>query len=167
MPVTGSDLLNRPLRNKWTVYKTLQTQTRFQSKQPETQLYTSHTDLVEMLKKYPLVFLKPINGTGGRGILRVERLKRASTSFRKGTITRDYSPAKGWGQLAQKPAAVMESGDGRYIVQQGIMIKLQSGRVHDYRMLVQKNSRRAMGAHGMRRPSRSTWKHHLQLAWRR
>ena len=134
--------LNRPLRNKWTVYKTLQTQPKFNSKQPETRLYTSHSDLVEMLKKYPLVFLKPINGTGGRGILRVERLKSGEYLIQGREQTRAIIPPQKVGANSLKSRLqTWNLGDGRYIVQQGIMIKLQSGRVHDYRMLVQKNSR--------------------------
>ena len=42
-----------------------------------------------------------------------------------------------WAQLSAKLQSW--NAKGRYIVQQGISLKLHNGRVHDYRMLVQKN----------------------------
>ncbi|WP_083436661.1 YheC/YheD family protein [Paenibacillus sp. P22] len=134
--------LNRPLRNKWTIYKTLQSQPRFQNKQPQTVLYASHRDLADMLKKHPLVFLKPINGTGGRGILRIERLAGGMYSIQGRDQSRKIiRPQKVGAGGLQSRLSSWSLGGGRYIVQQGIQLKLPSGRVHDYRMLVQKNGR--------------------------
>lgn len=65
--------LNRPLRNKWTVHQTFSQKSRFRQHMPETLLYQSSADLHRMLKFSPVVYVKPINGTGGRGILRIER----------------------------------------------------------------------------------------------
>ncbi len=134
--------LNRPLRNKWTIYKTLQSQPRFQNKQPQTLMYASHRDLTDMLKKHPLVFLKPINGTGGRGILRIERLAGSMYSIQGRDQSRKIiRPQKVGANGLQNRLKSWSLGGGRYIVQQGIQLKLPSGRVHDYRMLVQKNGR--------------------------
>ncbi len=143
--------LNRPMRNKWTVYKTLNGDSRFRPYLPETRIMESSRDVSEMISKYPLLYIKPINGTGGRGILRVERQpgskSRSSRSGRTWLIQgRDHSrriinPEKvtlpvmqrklsGWG---------MKVKGTRYLIQRGIQLKLPNGRVHDYRMLVQKN----------------------------
>ncbi|OXM15262.1 YheC/YheD family protein [Paenibacillus herberti] len=134
--------LNKPLRNKWTVYKTLSSQSRFQNKQPFTMLYTGHKDLSEMLSRYPLVFLKPINGTGGRGILRIE-LQKDDTYLIQGRdqTRRIIQPQQVGATALKKKLSSWNLEGGKYIVQQGIMIKLPNGRVHDYRLLVQKNSR--------------------------
>ncbi|MNL43231.1 hypothetical protein D3C87_1657360 [compost metagenome] len=48
---------------------------------PETLLYQSSADLQRMLKFSPVVYVKPINGTGGRGILRIERLKEGKSLY--------------------------------------------------------------------------------------
>ncbi|SDT27479.1 Glutathione synthase/RimK-type ligase, ATP-grasp superfamily [Paenibacillaceae bacterium GAS479] len=134
--------LNKPLRNKWTVYKTLSSQKRFQNKQPFTMLYTGHKDLNEMLSRYPLVFLKPINGTGGRGILRIERQKDDSYLIQgRDQMRRIIQPQQVGAAALKKKLSSWNLERGKYIVQQGIMIKLSNGRVHDYRLLVQKNSR--------------------------
>ena len=65
--------LNRPLRNKWTIHQTLLQKANFREHLPETALFQDMSDVNRMLKVSSLVYLKPINGTGGRGILRIER----------------------------------------------------------------------------------------------
>lgn len=133
--------LNRPLRNKWLIHQVLYELPHVQSYLPKTKLYSSIKDVQQMIKSFPLLYLKPINGTGGRGILRVEKL--SNNSFSVYVQGRDHqrriiTPQKmNWTQLAAKLHSW--NAKGRYIIQQGISIKLNNGRVHDYRMLVQKN----------------------------
>lgn len=133
--------LNRPLRNKWTVHQTFSQKSRFQPHLPETVLYQSSADLHRMLKFSSVVYVKPINGTGGRGILRIERQREGKSLFdiqgrrqsreiiapRKVSLSRLESIVRQW------------CLGGRFLVQQGIPVRLPSGRFHDYRMLVQKN----------------------------
>ncbi|RAP75490.1 YheC/YheD family protein [Paenibacillus montanisoli] len=132
--------LNRVLRNKWTVYRTMRKEVDFIPHLPMTQMYENSSDLTEMLRKYPLVYLKPINGTGGRGILRIEKqqdgyfLIQGRDQDRRIIRPQRASIAGVHGRLAS-----WNLKDNRYIVQQGIQLKLPNGRVHDYRMLVQKN----------------------------
>ncbi|MFC5647620.1 YheC/YheD family protein [Paenibacillus solisilvae] len=132
--------LNRVLRNKWTVYKLMRKDERFRPHLPLTRMYESPTDLTEMIRKYPLVYLKPVNGTGGRGILRIEKQQngtyliqgrdqsRKIISPQRVPLSGLHGRLEGWNLKAN-----------RYLVQQGIQLKLPNGRVHDYRMLVQKN----------------------------
>lgn len=133
--------LNRPLRNKWTIHQVLSGVASIKPHLPSTRLYRSIQDLQSMLRTNSLIYLKPINGTGGRGILRIERsLSSPSTVFVQGRDhqRRIIQPQKlTLNQLATKLAA-WRAVD-RYLVQQGISLKLSNGRVHDYRMLVQKN----------------------------
>jgi hypothetical protein len=94
-----------------------------------------------MLKERPILYLKPINGTGGRGILRIQRLR--STGGVVYAEGRDHQrqvirPQKmTFTQLASRLSSW--KANDRYLIQQGIALKLPSGRVHDYRILVQKN----------------------------
>ena len=133
--------LNRPLRNKWTIHQTFSQKSRFRHHMPETVLYHSTSDLLRMLKHNPVVYIKPANGTGGRGILRVEKLKNAQGMFdiqgrrqdrriitpRKVTLARLTSIVRQW------------CIGGSFLIQQGIPLRLPGGRFHDYRLLVQKN----------------------------
>ncbi|MNZ78197.1 Endospore coat-associated protein YheD [compost metagenome] len=93
-----------------------------------------------MLRKYPLIYLKPINGTGGRGILRIEKQKDGLLHIRGRDLSRRIIRPR---QMTQSSLDsflhTWNLNSRRYIVQQGIQLKLNNGRVHDYRMLVQKN----------------------------
>ncbi|MBR2563326.1 MAG: YheC/YheD family protein [Paenibacillus sp.] len=133
--------LNRPLRNKWTIHQTLSEKAAFRQHLPETVLYRDMSDVNRMLKASPLVYLKPINGTGGRGILRVERSnKEASTVLVQGRDQkrRIITPRKV--HLSRLGSLLQHwNMKDKYLVQKGIQLQLPNGRVHDYRMLVQKN----------------------------
>ncbi|MBM6382390.1 MULTISPECIES: YheC/YheD family endospore coat-associated protein [Paenibacillus] len=133
--------LNRPLRNKWTIHQTLSAKSAFREHLPETVLFQDMSDVNRMLKASSLIYLKPINGTGGRGILRIERIsseanmvlvqgrdqKRRIITPRKVHLSRLGSLLQHWNMK------------DKYLVQEGIQLQLPNGRVHDYRMLVQKN----------------------------
>ncbi|MHA0857784.1 YheC/YheD family endospore coat-associated protein [Paenibacillus sp. CMAA1364] len=133
--------LNRPLRNKWTIHEVLSKKESIRSHLPETKLVNDLTDVQQMLKRQSVIYLKPINGTGGRGILRIERLKDSHHQY--------YIQGRNQQRKIIAPQKVHSATLGsilktwnmnsRYIVQQGIPISLPNGRVHDYRMLVQKN----------------------------
>lgn len=133
--------LNRPLRNKWTVHQTFSQKGRFRPHLPETLLYQSSSDLHRMLKISPVVYIKPINGTGGRGILRIERLKEPRGRYGiqgRQQNRRIIRPKRV--SLSELESAVRRwCAGGRFLIQQGIPLRLPGGRFHDYRMLVQKN----------------------------
>ncbi|MFC3798396.1 YheC/YheD family protein [Cohnella sp. GCM10012308] len=132
--------LNRPLRNKWTVHRTLGKVAAFEPHLPATRFYDSPEDVQAMLRKHSLVYVKPINGTGGRGILRVERMKDGTYAVQGRDHGRHIVTPRRVSR--EQLASVLRSWDkhgDRYIAQQGLHIRLPSGRVHDYRMLVQKN----------------------------
>ncbi|MFC5468369.1 YheC/YheD family protein [Cohnella suwonensis] len=132
--------LNRPLRNKWTVYRTLGKVAAFRPHLPLTGPYQTSDDVVQMLRKYPTVYLKPINGTGGRGILRIDRTKSGGFLLQGRNHARTIvQPRKVSRGGLTSALSDWDTRGERYIVQQGLNIKLPNGRVHDYRMLVQKN----------------------------
>jgi glutathione synthase/RimK-type ligase-like ATP-grasp enzyme len=132
--------LNRPLRNKWIIYRTLRSVPSFRPFLPATRLYQSPDDVSLMLKKFPTVYFKPINGTGGRGILRIDRQRSGMLLLQGRNHARDIVPARSIRRETLAPAIRSWDLHGdKYIVQQGLDIKLPDGRVHDYRMLVQKN----------------------------
>lgn len=132
--------LNRPLRNKWTIYRKLKEESRFRDKLPATSLYEQPKDLDLMLGKYPLIYLKPINGTGGRGILRIEKAKKGSYLIQGRDQAREIiSPQKATSATLHDKLASWKLKKNNYLVQQGIQLMLPDGKVHDYRLLVQKN----------------------------
>ncbi|GAB6988463.1 YheC/YheD family endospore coat-associated protein [Paenibacillus pini] len=132
--------LNRPLRNKWTIHEVMSHKSEFRPFLPETRFYSSLSDVYAMLKNHTVIYVKPINGTGGRGILRIEKLKAPSQYVIQGRNQKReiITPRK---LHASRLGSVLNSWklNDSYIVQEGISIELPDGRVHDYRMLVQKN----------------------------
>jgi hypothetical protein len=135
--------LNRPIGNKWSVYRALARDARFRDHLPQTLLYESSRDLAAMLKRHPLLYLKPAGGTGGRGILCIRRSGSGSSLIVQG---RDHS-RRIIRPMRVRPDRLAERLKGwdlrghKYLVQQGIRIRLPNGRVHDYRLLVQKDGR--------------------------
>lgn len=131
--------LNRPLRNKWTVHQTLYRKSKFRPYLPETALFQGFSNVISTLKNHSTVYIKPINGTGGRGILRVDKIGKDSYLVQGRKQTRKIIPAQKFNGARLSSYLLHWKGSTPFIVQQGIQIKLPSGRVHDYRMLVQKN----------------------------
>ncbi|MCR2802546.1 YheC/YheD family endospore coat-associated protein [Paenibacillus soyae] len=132
--------LNRPLRNKWTIHSVLSKDSRFRNYLPKTRYFESLQDVYDMLRAYPLLYLKPINGTGGRGILRIEREKNGMLLVQgRDQKRRIVQPVRMKAERLSGYLANWNLKDTKYIVQQGIQLKLASGRVHDYRLLVQKD----------------------------
>lgn len=137
----GSRLfLNRPLRNKWTIHSILSKDARFKAYLPKTRYIESSQDVHEMLRTHSLLYLKPINGTGGRGILRIEREKNGMLLVQgRDQKRRIVQPVRMNADRLSGYLADWNLKDIKYIVQQGLQLKLASGRVHDYRLLVQKD----------------------------
>ncbi|WP_168122776.1 YheC/YheD family protein [Paenibacillus sp. HB172176] len=132
--------LNRPLRNKWTIHSLLAKDERFSSFLPKTRYIDSVKDIHSMLRSHRLLYLKPVNGTGGRGILRIEKLRGGRLLVQgRNQDRRIVQPQRMNESQLDSYLGRWDLKNIRYIVQQGIQLKLKDGRVHDYRLLVQKN----------------------------
>lgn len=132
--------MSRPLGNKWMVHQMLSEQADIAVHLPATIPFKNGKELREFLRSYPVVYMKPKNGTGGRGIIRLRRLQGGRSYLMQGRDPfRRILPVQQvtTGQIAAKVAEWKL--EDRYIVQQGIPLKLKDGRVHDFRMLVQKD----------------------------
>jgi len=132
--------LNRPLRNKWTVHQALAAVPEFYPHLPSTRLFHQFSDVREMLKHNSLLYLKPINGTGGRGVLRIEPVPGKTNLYLvqgRDLQRRIIRPKRI--PLEKLKSALSSWNMNNYLIQEGIPVVLGNGRVHDYRMLVQKN----------------------------
>lgn len=129
--------VNNRLANKWRVHEVLLRDARMHRWLPETLLYTPG-NLTKMLKRHSLLYVKPLNGTGGRGILRIEK---TGTGYR--LLGRDKQRAKVSTQLAtassvQRWVARWAKGD-KFLLQQGLHLQLVPKRAVDMRLLIQKD----------------------------
>lgn len=125
---------NSPVGNKWTVYKRLEKVPEIQAHLPETRLLQSPEVLVDLLRKYRGVYIKPVNGCKGRDIKKVTRSAG-------GYLVK--SNGYGRGKIAASPRETynsVRSGNWgeRLIAQQAIPVL--SGQNHfDIRVMVQKD----------------------------
>ncbi|PYI57089.1 YheC/YheD family protein [Paenibacillus flagellatus] len=131
--------LNRPISNKWGMHQFLATSARIRPHLPHTRVYSEHADLTAFMRGRRLVYLKPINGTGGRGILRIERQSGGHYLVQgRDRNRRIVAPKLVSAKQLPLQLAAWNVKD-RYLIQQGIPSKLPDGRVHDFRLLIQKN----------------------------
>lgn len=141
---------NNRLANKWMVHQVLVKDPQMQRWLPDTRLYRKST-LHTMIGKHRLLYLKPVNGTGGRGILRIAREQEGFQ-----LLGRDRNRVKR--SIRCRQLSSLENNvqrwvnHGYYIIQQGLSLDLRSGRSVDMRLLLQKNQRGewTVTGHGIR-----------------
>lgn len=134
--------LNRPLGNKWVMSQLFSKHAEIRPYLPATKLYTQTQDVFKALKQHSVVYVKPINGTGGRDIIRIHRLpNRLYLIAGRDPSRRIIRPQQLTGTQLIANLKARSHMKHRYLVQQGIDLKLSSGRVHDYRLLLQKNGK--------------------------
>lgn len=101
---------------------------------PETRLYRKRT-LKAMLNTYKMVYVKPNNGTGGNGVIRVERTE-TGYKFQLHTIVKRF------GDFASMEKALRShTKKSPYVIQQGIHLLRHRGLLFDLRIMIQKNPR--------------------------
>ncbi|MGN7469717.1 YheC/YheD family endospore coat-associated protein [Brevibacillus sp. SAFN-007a] len=141
----NSDLFffaNSPFSKKWRVTQLLAKDKRVHRWIPETHVYEKQT-LTSMLERYPLVYVKPGNGSGGKSILRVEKAGKEFTLSGRDKQHQVHT-ARLDGLLAvenwvSRWVAEQRIADGNFLVQQGIDLGLIPEHVADVRVLIQKD----------------------------
>lgn len=119
------------ISHKWERYLTLLKDPEIKEYLPETKIYNK-SSLSEMLNRYPSVFIKPIIGTGGRGIIKVSKADNQYVLQFVG-IKKTFNDMEKLSSVTD--SIVKKQG---YMVQQGIeMIKIDQ-RPIDFRILVLK-----------------------------
>lgn len=128
---------NHRLANKWKVHQVLWKEERMRRWLPETVSYT-RAGLKEMIGRHPQLYIKPSNGTGGRGIL---SMKRTQAGYR--LLGRDKQRAKVESHHASLAMAADRVNrwvnNGMFVIQQGLNLGLIPGRSIDMRLLIQKD----------------------------
>jgi hypothetical protein len=101
---------------------------------PETMSY-SKSAIKTMLDKYEMVYIKPNNGTGGKGIIRVEKLVEGY-KYQYLTTIKTFTSLKSISDLIG-----LKTMGCPYVVQRGIHLLKYNSRRFDLRVMVQKNSK--------------------------
>lgn len=128
-------------RNKQTVHRLLWKNPKLQSYLPHTVSFSRQTFL-DMLGRYRVIYVKPVVGSVGIGVARIERdgdqYLFISSKVRK---------------VLNKQGLLKETlnwvGSRRFLIQQGVALAKYQGQTFDIRVSVQKNGLRQWGVSGM------------------
>jgi hypothetical protein len=133
--LTGNRLFNSCYFNKWEFWLMASKDESVKNNIPFTCKYKSFDDLDKMLDRFGSVYLKPINGTLGNGLVKAARSGEGWTFQRK----YDKFPAN---FAAREQAAAFADavvGKRRYLVQQDIRLLKYNEQYVDFRVNMQKD----------------------------
>lgn len=135
----GTHVFNEKYLDKTEVFAALKKEAAVQRYLPESHAYLGFESLRSMAEKYRTVFLKPIRGSLGKGIIRVAKSSA-------GGFMCHYSELNGTRKVAYpsitKVYAALSSRlrSQKFQIQQGLDIASVGGRPVDFRALVQKGN---------------------------
>lgn len=128
--------------NKWNLFEWLNKSKTTKSFIPVTKRLSSSEDLHNLLRAYPFLYLKPIRGKAGKGIMKVSLISDSSKSntFELSIQNKTKSLISRYGSVSELWSQIQELTDAQdYIMQQGITLSSYKKRPFDLRILVQKN----------------------------
>lgn len=125
------------VQSKWTKTNIMLKSEYLRQYMPTTKLF-SRSSLQSMLSDYGMVYVKPINGMHGNGIIRVERTTVPSIGYRFQMNTKAIFSTT-FDQLFKQ--LVKQKKKRSYLVQRGIHLLRHQKRRFDIRVMVQKNLR--------------------------
>jgi len=132
-------VFNEKFLDKNDVFNALRRDSSVRRLLPESHLFTKYEQLNNMCKRYGCVFLKPVTGSLGKGIIRVSREgSRIVCQFASvnGSVRRTHPSL-----LKAFPTIKSKVQGKQYLIQQGLALITVLDRPVDFRALVQKNQR--------------------------
>ncbi len=133
----GTRVFNEKYLDKTEVFDALRTHKAASSFLPESHSFKSSTQLRAMCTRYRSVFLKPITGSLGKGIIRITRTPsgyQVAMSALSGVSRVNYPSLNA---LVTGLSGKLRTG--KYQIQQGLDLIAVNGRPVDFRALVHKN----------------------------
>ncbi|MEW9672230.1 YheC/YheD family protein [Ammoniphilus sp. 3BR4] len=120
--------------SKWEKQRVLAEDPKVSRYSPETCLF-DWGQLSDYLAKYEAVYIKPVVGAGGRGIMRVSKLEQGGYLLQAGCQRKQM---KSWERLRSKLDKRIENKSS-YMLQQGIDVLTVDGKPVDFRLLLLKS----------------------------
>lgn len=133
----GGQLFNPDFFGKWEMYQILTNDQSTKKFIPETYLNPRLATMETMIKKYPLIYLKPTNGSLGLGIYKIKKENNGYVlNYRSGSYNKSLNFKNG---TAIYNYIFTNKRPQRYLIQQGIdLIEFQQKPV-DFRIHLNKN----------------------------
>ncbi|MGG1516982.1 YheC/YheD family protein [Paenibacillus oryzisoli] len=124
---------SRTVSSKWLKTKILLRSKEVSAYVPETKLLNS-ANLFMMLKKHRMVYVKPVRGTSGQGVIRVERTGSGAFIYKVDKVKRRFGTYNTMFQSLSNSKL-----NRAYLIQKGIQLLTNQNRIFDVRVMVQKN----------------------------
>ncbi|UUZ81006.1 YheC/YheD family protein [Paenibacillus sp. P26] len=135
---------NNKFTYKWRAMKLFEGSEQVNKWSPETFIY-SPSRLGKMMEKYPIVYVKPGNGTGGHSVAKIKRLEDGylvQGRTRSGKIIKQkLDSAETVRRRLNQWVRSQQIRTGNFMVQQGLNLEPLPGRIIDARILIQKNGK--------------------------
>ncbi|MFC7681006.1 YheC/YheD family protein [Paenibacillus sp. GCM10028914] len=136
----GTHVFNEKFLDKTEVFDALGSHERLKKFLPESYSLKGFTILKKMCSMYPTVFLKPVHGSLGKGIIRITR--QADGSYHTLTTSLEGVKKKSYPSLAKLYSSLSgKITKNRYQIQQGLDLVRLHKRNIDFRALVHKNKK--------------------------
>jgi hypothetical protein len=133
----GTSVFNESFLNKWQVHQLVSTIPEINGIVPTTHLYKGFYTLRDSLSRFSQIYLKPTNGSLGKGIYKISRDYQkyiCHQSTMGGSIQKNYHRLSDLYQAISPRVSKIP-----YLVQQGLHLIQINGNPLDFRALVQKN----------------------------
>ncbi|RXT04567.1 YheC/YheD family protein [Ammoniphilus sp. CFH 90114] len=119
--------------DKWEKQRVLLEEPKISHHSPQTCLF-DWKKLKQYLNQYQVVYIKPVVGSGGRGIIRISTIGEEQYRLQAGTRQKHL---RSWKQLKRKLKERLKD-KGSYMIQQGVDLLTVEGHPVDFRILLLK-----------------------------
>jgi len=139
--IYGKNLFNDGFFDKLQVHAWLMQDSRLRQHVPTTVRYDKPQDLTRFVQKHVTTFLKPVHGSLGLGIVRIQRHSDGTVSY---VVKRsDLPPLKGKVSIPANLVKVFRKrlGARPYLLQEGIALMTLQDRPLDIRLVMQRDGK--------------------------
>ncbi|MBU7592263.1 YheC/YheD family protein [Metabacillus halosaccharovorans] len=131
----GKRMFNYPNFDKWQMYQLLKG--KLQQYLPKTMIYYEPEDVWKMLKEYPSLYVKPINGRLGKYVLKITRISNG-VIVKDGRQSKKVKHIKSWSLFKFYLRRILK--EESYLIQQAIDLVKFDDQIIDFRIIMVKNS---------------------------
>ena len=132
----GDTVFNNRYFSKWEMYQWFANDPDLSPHLPETLLYHTPQDVLDLLERFPQIYIKPVSGLRGRGIVRISKEDHQFCfKYREAGANCNLTL-----EATQVSAYLQKRfGRGCYLIQQAIDLLEYADGIIDFRCVVQKN----------------------------